>query len=941
MRLVTLIVLGVISSLLVTALLGLSLVWISQQQTQLMQDHFIVDGFTDDIYQLESITTDYLLNRQERARQQWLLHRASLDRHLKGMVDIFPVQEQVELKKNMHKLQRLFSLTVQAHGDARPGREFSHRERILIGQLQTTIELVSSAANRLSTGHAEQFEQTSLQLKRLVWASFGVAVVVLGALWLVLSVRILHPIRRMGRRIQHFADDPNFRLASTTQDEIGDLARSFDALADRLQASTVSVASLEEEIEIRKQSEEALRRKEYSLKESQRLAHIGSWEFDLINDELHWSDEVYRIFRVDADRFDVSYEAFLGFVHPEDRERVDQYYRSSVKAHGPCQMQHRLLFADGQVKHVNEHWETEHDEHGNAVRSVGTIQDVTERIVAEDRLRLLAGVFENTAGGVIITDPDANILEVNDAFSLITGYSREEVIGANPSLWASGQHDEAFYRELWSSLEQTGQWRGEIWNRRKSGELFPEWQHISAVRNDQGVLTHYISVFSDISQIKEAQEKLDHLAHHDPLTGLPNRLLLIQRLEKAIRNARRHASLLAVVFIDLDRFKHINDSLGHSVGDQLLRSVAKRLQGAVRENDTVSRIGGDEFVLILEDIEKTDDVLNLIKKLMRHLESPHQLDEQVISITPSIGVCLYPADGEDPSALLRNADAAMYRAKEEGRNTFSYYTEELTRNAYERVMLENQLALAIKQDEFELYYQPQIDMQSGRLVGMEALIRWTSPELGQVSPAQFIPVAEDSGAIHVIGEWVLRDACRQGRRWLENGNAFGRISVNVAGPQIQRGGLPEIVADILKQTGMPAECLELEITESFIMQHTQSVVEQLQALRELGVSLAIDDFGTGHSSLAYLKQLPVHKLKVDQSFVRDIPGDPNDMAIVDAVIAMGRSLGLTVVAEGVETQQQADFLRKAGCHLAQGYLYGRPAPVDEISELADRNRYWI
>ena len=703
----------------------------------------------------------------------------------------------------------------------------------------------------------------------------------------------------------------------------------------------MSVESLQAEVEERRQIASALRRSERRLALLLDTLPYGVQEND-IHGVITFSNAAHHrmLGRKQGDLIGQSIWDYMAT--PEESKRLRKYLPYLVEVQPqPAPYLAHCARLDGRVVDLEVIWDHQRDQHGRLTGFISVISDVTARRATEERLRLLADVFENTAEGVVITDADANVIETNTAFTEIMGYTREEVLGRNPRLWSSGHHDQQFYRGMWLALEQTGQWRGEIWNRRKNGEVFPEWQHISAVKNEEGILTHYISVFSDISQIKEAQEKLDHLAHHDPLTGLPNRLLLLERLEQAIKNARRHNRMLAVVFIDLDRFKHVNDSLGHAVGDQLLRSVAGRLQESVREIDIVSRIGGDEFVLLLEDIEKTGDVLMLVEKLMHRLEDVHQLDDHDITVTPSIGVCLYPEDGTDTSTLLRHADAAMYRAKEEGRDTFSYYTEELTRDAVERVKLESQLANALRHGEFELYFQPQIDLPSGRMIGMEALVRWHSPELGLVSPARFIPVAENSGVIHAIGRWVLHDACRQGRKWLDEGRNFGYISVNVAGPQIQRGDLPAVVREVLDETGLPAERLELEITEGFIMRHTESTVSQLQALRDLGVSLAIDDFGTGHSSLAYLKQLPAHKLKIDRSFVRDIASDPNDKAIVDAVIAMGRSLGLTVVTEGVETQQQADFLLQAGCRQAQGYLYARPLPAGEIGDLAEQNLYWI
>ncbi|RTZ75878.1 MAG: bifunctional diguanylate cyclase/phosphodiesterase [Gammaproteobacteria bacterium] len=564
------------------------------------------------------------------------------------------------------------------------------------------------------------------------------------------------------------------------------------------------------------------------------------------------------------------------------------------------------------------------DESGQGVGMLMSLEDLSRTRKIEERLRLAASVFENTDEGVVITDAHGDIVEVNRAFTEIMGYSREEVIGRNPRMWRSGRHEESFYRDMWHALRKVGRWRGEVWNRRKNGEVFPEWLTISSVTDANGALTHFVGVFSDISQIKHSQEQLDYLAHHDALTGLPNRLLLNERLEQAIRHAHRHRSQMALLFVDLDRFKHINDSLGHPAGDQLLRLVAEKFVEVVRQDDTVARIGGDEFVLLLEEMDHAEDVIAVVEKLMGVFATPFHLDGQDVRMTASLGISLYPRDGTDPATLMRNADAAMYRAKEAGRDTFQFYKEELTRNAFERVQLENNLQLAMERGELHLLYQPQVNLHTGKIVGAEALLRWQHPELGMIPPSRFIPIAEESGQILAIGSWVLKHACLQARSWLDQGLAFGRIAVNVAGPQIRRGGLVEQVKEALDESGLEATYLELEVTEGFIMQQAEFAIEQLDELRRMGVTLAIDDFGTGYSSLGYLKKLPIHKIKIDRSFVRDIPDDPNDMAIADTIIAMGSSLGLSVIAEGVETEAQASFLRSAGCAEAQGYLFGYP-----------------
>ena len=577
-------------------------------------------------------------------------------------------------------------------------------------------------------------------------------------------------------------------------------------------------------------------------------------------------------------------------------------------------------------------------EDGKLVHVWGSQTDITARKEAEEALRLSASVFENTDEGVVIAQPDLTIIDVNPALCEMTGYAREELIGATLRLFQSGAEDPSRDRALWRALETVGHWQGELWNRRKDGDVLPQWLTISSVRDGFGRLTHYVGVSTDISQLKHSEAQLDHLAHHDPLTDLPNRLLLNERLEHAIRQVERRDSGLAVVFLDIDNFKHLNDSLGHPVGDKLLCRVAEALTEAMRAADTVARISGDEFVLVLEDIESPDDAAATAEKLMSIFGHPFLVDDREVRVTASAGVSLCPRDGDDAATLLRNADAAMYLAKDTGRNSYHFYTEALTHRAYARMLMVNDLYKAWETGEFFLVYQPQIRFDGGSSVGLETLLRWRHPERGLVSPAEFIPLAEDSGLIHQLGAWVLRGACEQAKRWLDAGLSFGRVAVNVSGLQMQRGNLPETVFSALEKTGLPPECLELEITESFIMQHTEHAVGQLDQLRSRGVTLAIDDFGTGYSSLSYLKALPLQKIKLDKSFVRDVPDDPNDMAICAAVIAIGRSLGLTVIAEGVETQEQASYLISQGCDEAQGFLFSKPLPVEDVHSFVTAGR---
>ena len=551
----------------------------------------------------------------------------------------------------------------------------------------------------------------------------------------------------------------------------------------------------------------------------------------------------------------------------------------------------------------------------------------------ESKLRQSAAVFENASEGVLITDTDANIVAVNQAFTEITGYSEAEILGKNPRLLKSGCHDRAFYTDMWSSLLQRGEWKGEISGRRKNGEVFPKWQTITGIHNDNGKLTHYVSVFSDISHIKESEEQLHHLAHHDSLTGLPNRLLLLARLEHSLQHASREGCNVAVMFLDLDHFKKINDSFGHPAGDKLLQMVAARMLRSVRKDDTVARLGGDELTVILGSLDDANYAATAAENILERLEKPFHLQGQDVFVSASIGISIYPQDGKDTTSLLKNADTAMYMAKNEGRQRYHFYSQELTDKACEALTLESQLHRALDREELLLHYQPQISLRDGRIVGVEALLRWQHPEIGLVSPDKFIPLAEESGLIQPIGKWVLRTACLQAKAWQEQGLARVRMSVNLSGRQLARADIVDEVREVLEATGLSPACLELELTESSVMTQAGQAASTLDALRALGTTIAIDDFGTGYSSLAYLKRFPVDRLKIDRSFVRDIPRDANDVALAKAIIALAQSLSLDVVAEGVETEAQREFLKAIGCQEMQGFLISAPRPASDLADL--------
>ena len=552
---------------------------------------------------------------------------------------------------------------------------------------------------------------------------------------------------------------------------------------------------------------------------------------------------------------------------------------------------------------------------------------------SQQGLQLAASVFEQSPQGIMITDTQQRILKVNAAFTEITGWQESEVLGRLESMLSAGRDAPGLRAEMRTALEDGGIWIGELWSRRHDGEVYPENRTVVAVRDGDGGLQHYVSTFSDTSAEKFAAERIHRLAHYDATTELPNRVLLQDRLLHAINRVARSGKRLALLFLDLDGFKLINDTYGHSAGDEVLRLVGVRLTSRLRKADIVARIGGDEFAVVISDVDQGNDVQTICDQLLQVVTEPYELSGESSSVTTSIGIAIFPEDGGDVQTLLKHADAAMYRAKESGKNRYVFYEPEMNQRAEERLELTRKMRDALEHEKFGLCYQPLYDLASGRLVGVEALVRWKDEDGNLIPPARFIPVAEDSGLIVPLGNWVLRQACIQAQQWRDQELEFGRLSVNISGRQFNDEGLQSAVAEALAASGLPGERLELEITESWVMEGPYRAEQQMRLLREMGINLVIDDFGVANSSMAYLKGLPVQKLKIDRSFVRDILSDSDDAAIVSAMIAMGHSLGLRVVAEGVETSEQSAFLRGTGCDEVQGYLFGRPVPSDEMNVL--------
>jgi diguanylate cyclase (GGDEF)-like protein/PAS domain S-box-containing protein len=575
------------------------------------------------------------------------------------------------------------------------------------------------------------------------------------------------------------------------------------------------------------------------------------------------------------------------------------------------------------------------DERGNITHFIAVKEDITAQKRAEDQLRMNATVFETTTEGIMVTDEDNRIKTVNPAFSRITGYSQDEVLGRMPNMLSSGRHNKAFYEKLWESVLEKSYWSGEVWNRRKDGSVFPEWLSISAIKDDQGLVKEYVAVFSDITKHKKDEEQIRYQANYDALTGLPNRSLLSDRLSQAIVAAHRESWMLAVLFVDLDHFKVVNDTFGHVVGDELLQLVSTRIKACLRESDTVARFGGDEFIILLQDVTEMDSVAFVAHNIIEHITRVYSLYGRDIFIGASIGITVYPDDAMNADSLLRNADMAMYQAKERGRNTYQFFTASMQQHTLERQQLELDLRQAVQRNELEIYYQPIINPKLNKVVSVEALLRWNHPHRGLVSPAIFIPVAEDSGQIGPIGEWVLRGACEQLKRWHMAGFSDLKLAVNLSSRQRELGLEVDFLKQVLEETRIPSDFLTLEMTESLLMKDTDEAMTWLSGFKALGVRLSVDDFGTGYSSLSYLKRFPVDALKIDRSFVSDLPDDLEDSTLVKTIVAMAESLNLSLIAEGVETKEQADFLMDVGCHNLQGFFYAKPMTAKSLSDLLE------
>ncbi|SFZ78808.1 sensor domain-containing protein [Chitinimonas taiwanensis] len=576
------------------------------------------------------------------------------------------------------------------------------------------------------------------------------------------------------------------------------------------------------------------------------------------------------------------------------------------------------------------------DEGGQIIGAIFNARDITAQKQAEERARLAMMMFEHTTEGLMVLGADMRIKLVNPAFSSLLGFDAAEALHNQPELFvSSGANLHNPYPDIWHALEYNNSWQGEVTYRRRDGRLVPTWQTMVRVRDAQGEVEHYLAILTDLTERQRFEQQLERLVYYDVLTGLPNRALLADRIAQAMSRAELRAGQMALLFLDLDRFKAINDTLGHSQGDQLLRAVAGRLKQAAEGEMTISRYGSDQFVILLPKIGNPDQAAAQARRLLDSLEPTHSMGAHTLSATASLGISVYPDDGEDREVLIQHAETAMQAAKKAGRNTFRFYTQDMNQRSAEFLLLENHLRLGLQKQEFVLHYQPQIDIRTRAVIGMEALVRWQHPELGLVPPNRFIPAAEETGLIVPLGAWAMQEACRQNKAWQDAGLLFAPVAVNVSARQFSED-LEQVTAAALQGADLAAQWLELEVTESTLMEDVNEAIVMLGTLKRMGVKLAVDDFGTGYSSLSYLKRFPIDKLKVDRSFVIDILDDPDDAAIAGAVISLAKNLRLKVIAEGVETSAQLDFLSGLGCDEMQGYLVAKPLPAEQVADFLAR-----
>ena len=709
--------------------------------------------------------------------------------------------------------------------------------------------------------------------------------------------------------------------------QIADSAAPIRNASDQI----VGVVLVFSDVTEKYRAEEALRRRQIMMERTENMARLASFEWDVDTNTVTWSPEMFRIFGRDPALGAPNLEGQSALYTPQSTQALFDAVSKAVSDGIPYELELMTVQPDGEHRPCYAKGFPARDASGRVVRLAGLVQDVTERRKEEEKIRLAASVFGHAREGIIITDAQGTIVEINEAFIRITGYSREEAIGKNPRILRSGRQDKSFYEAMWKGLNAQGHWSGEIWNQRKNGDLYAALLTISAVRDGQGNTQQYVALFSDISGIKEHQQQLEHIAHFDALTNLPNRLLLADRLKQAMAQAQRRGQQLAVAYLDLDGFKSVNDRYGHDVGDQLLIHLATAMKDTLREGDTLARLGGDEFVAVLIDLESVASCLPLLARLLEAAAVPVQVGAVVLQVSASIGVTFYPqAHDMEADQLLRQADQTMYQAKLAGKSRYHVFDADLDSSLRVHHESLERIRLALAQGEFVLFYQPKVNMRRGQVIGAEALIRWQHPDKGLLSPATFLPVIEDHPLAVEVGEWVIDAALSQIDAWRATGLDL-TVSVNIGARQLQQGDFVQRLQAVLaRHPQVNPRNLELEVLETSALADMEQVSQVIESCHQMGVKFALDDFGTGYSSLTYLKRLRVALLKIDQSFVRDMLDDPDDLAILEGVIGLAAAFKREVIAEGVETVAHGTALLHLGCELAQGYGIARPMPADQL-----------
>jgi len=659
------------------------------------------------------------------------------------------------------------------------------------------------------------------------------------------------------------------------------------------------------------------------------------WDWSLNDkEEVFFSEAYCANLGFSQEEFGNTQQAWRSRLVPEEREEIYQaVLRFTTEGDGQYEKTYRMVHRDQSYRWIRSRGQLIKDPQGKPIRFIGIARDVTEHYAAKVRLQQAEAVFESTREAVLITDHASKIVYVNPSFTRITGYSEQEALGKRPNILKSSRHSKTFHQEKWASINEKGVCSGEVWNCHKNGELLRQYQTVKSIKNENGIVTHYVAVFSDISTTDDSLSELSFLSLYDPLTKLANRAHLVERLKISLSSAIKKQENNALFLLGVDHFKNVNESLGHNLGDQLLQDIALRIKETAAQSSVLARIGGDEFALVCENITSAMDAVTIAEKLIDACKAPFMLAENQVFISISVGICLYPFAGTGVEEIMRNADSALHKAKDNGRETFVFYSAEMTEQANQRIRIASELRRALENNELNLYYQSVYELNGQKLVGCEALVRWNHPTQGPIAPNDFIPIAEESGLISALDAWVLNKACAQMHAWLAMNHDLKFIAVNLSSRSLSEDGLANKIGLVLQQNNLDASFLELEVTESAVMENPERADMALCHLREIGIRLAIDDFGTGHSSLGRLKSLPVHKLKIDQSFIKNLPSDVEDVAIVHAILALGASMGLKVQAEGIEEEEQMRFLQESQCGLGQGYLFGRPVPADEFTAL--------